>query len=218
MTDTDHATSPLNVAHQEGAMRDAFASNSYWGDTALQDRVRASLASGGEQATKPGTAVVPAGPVSSLSPESMLKGRQLEAMMADKSSAYWKGDEHRSAEQYQAFYRDLIEAEARGDDLPSGQKYEGVDRDVPSKRGGYDYTGLPIHDGETRDLVDEFAGHALDAGFGTERVRDVLAWALNQPAGTTEQQFRSWALQRGWSTTHIKHAVEAYREMKKSFR
>ncbi len=196
-------------------MRDAMRDGSYWSDQSLQDRVRASLATGSEQAAGLVPAIVPAGAPSSLSSAAAADKQQLEAWMADKSSPYWRGDDNMSAEAIQGLYRDILEAEARGEDTPTGASYRGADADTPSKRTGYNYEGLAIHDGATRDLVDEFASHAIDAGFGNERVRDVLHWALSQPAGVTERQFRSWALQRGWSSTHVRYALEAYRDMKK---
>jgi hypothetical protein len=204
-----------DIASVDSRMAEAFSNGSYWQNQELQGEVRDAFARGADQVTDTSRALVPAGSPSSLSGGAAADKAQLEAWVTDKSSPYWPGSEHMSAEAYQGLYRDLIEAEARGDDLPSGPKYGGVDSDMPGKRTGYDLEGLPIHSAVDRDIVDEALTHFHDAGFGVERTRAILGWALEQTGEPSEREFRSWALQRGWSTTHIKHAIEAWREMSK---
>jgi hypothetical protein len=206
---TDDTIDPA-AAIGDTLMRQAFADGSYWSDP---DRF-APYFGGTDQPAETARAVVPDAP-SSLGPDAMAQGRIIEDMMADPQSAYWRGDQHRSAAEYQEHFRALLRGEAAGEAGPIAPVHSGADVDTPGKRTGYDYSGLPIHSAETRDLVDEFAGHAHDAGFGVERTRDVLQWALTQTAGVTEREFRSWALGRGWTDTHIRHAIDAYREMSK---
>ena len=134
-------------------MRAAFERGDYWSGGA--DRFTPYFAGGAPEAPKPGTAVVPADSPSSLSPQSMEQGRLLESWMGDPKSPYNVGDEHRTAAEYQAYYRALLRGEEAGSAGAVAPEHSD-DVDVPGTPSGYRLDGLHIFHAEDRDLVDTF--------------------------------------------------------------
>jgi hypothetical protein len=165
-----------------------------------------------EEVTGTDVAVVP---VSPLGAAAALDKSAIETMLAETPDMYWRtGNGDLTAAQIREHYADLIRAERAGKSDPLGPDYR-EDIDLPAGPGNYQLDGLPIYSAETRDLVDLALVHFHGAGFGQVRTREVLQWALTQPAGVTEAQFHEWAAGRRWSDAHIKYALEFYRAERK---
>jgi hypothetical protein len=173
-------------------------------------------------ATDMTTAVVPAEPVSSLQGGALADLKQCEAWLAEgpRGSYYTgvrdpdTGEVIHSGQEIQDTYAALLEGELQGSAGPVWPEHQD-DGDVPKKPSNYDLTGLQIYDAPTRDIVDTFAREAHDSGFGQERFRSVVAWALQQTGPPTEAAFRRWAQSEGFSSTMIRRAIGIYNDMKK---
>lgn len=164
-----------------------------------------------------GTAVVPApaATTTSLRGDAAAYKQQIEAMIGNPGSAYWRGTPDRAAALIQADYADLLRAEHLGASMPVGPRHEGVDPDLPANVGKYDISDLPIHSASDRDLVDLALADFHSYGFGQARTRDVLRWAMSQSGPPTERAFREWAVSRRWTDRHVNDAIAVYRGLKR---
>jgi hypothetical protein len=157
----------------------------------------------------------PAPAPSSLSPAAADK-QAIEAMMAQgPTGEYYRGNATMTAAQIQAHYADILRGELAGADMPMGPDHRD-DVDVPGKASGYSLDNLHIYDAPTRDIVDTFARHAHDGGFGNERFRSVVTWALQQSGPPSRAEFLKWAQGEHWPDTMIKRALEIYGDMRRS--
>jgi hypothetical protein len=162
----------------------------------------------------PSVAPQPASASTSLSADAATAKAGLEAMIGDRSSAYYTGAEGLPAETFQNYYRDLIRGELAGAADAVEIPYE-PDMDVPLHVGGYDIVSMPGAGALTaqgRDLIDRFLPMAFEAGLGQRKAADAIGYVLTRTDGTPDD-FRNFAHARGWSNEAIGVALKFYNSL-----
>jgi hypothetical protein len=147
-----------------------------------------------------------------LAPEAAAAKANIQPLIGNPDSAYWRGDEARgvTAAELQQEYQDILRAELVGEPHKVGPDHV-VDIDMPREVNGYVLTGLPIYNAEDRAFVDKFLTAAHAGGLGQQKVERAVRWAFTHSGPVTEGlvgEFVRDAASWGWSRKAIETCVE----------
>ncbi len=158
----------------------------------------------------PSLAPSPASASTSLSADAATAKAGLEAMIGDRSSAYYVGADGMSAETFQQYYQDLIRGELAGA-ADAVEVAFAPDYDQPLHVGAYDIASMPgagAMNAQSRDLVDRFLPVAFEAGLGQAKVALAVGYVLT--ANGTPEEFAQIAHGKGWSQQAIDVCLKFY--------
>jgi hypothetical protein len=161
----------------------------------------------------PSLAPSPASASTSLSADAATAKAGLEAMIGDRSSAYYTGADGVSAEGFQQHYQDLIRGELAGATDAVGVAFA-PDYDQPLHVGAYDIASMPgagALNAQGRDLIDRFLPVAFEAGLGQAKVALAVGYVLTGQG--TPEEFTQIAHGKGWSPQAIGVCLKFYNSL-----
>lgn len=160
-----------------------------------------------------GTSNAPPPATTSLSADAATAKAGLEAMIGDRSSAYYTGADGMPAESFQQYYQDLIRGELAGATDAVEVAFE-PDYDLPLHVAGYDLVSMPggnSLNAQSRELIDRFLPVALEAGLGQAKVVMAVGYVLT--ANGTPEEFTQIAHGKGWSPVAIGVCLKFYNSL-----